>query len=329
MSNLWIAVATPSCSSVGARLGPVRPALGRHVEALRRGVDDARIGHHRRGADGLEPSRQIDREHSQHPEPREGSRPADVAALDEGPLRGCSNSAALEPVRRQPARDPRRGDDGAVAFGGRGKRLLRAAVGLLERELGGHLRRHDDPHGPADQAGGDVGAVKRQRPHDPQCLRVGDVDLGQHRLCRGVRSHLSRDPRKRLNEVAAAREDEQPISMQEQLVAPATLQLQRIEQARPRVADVDRVQPPVTHREERRPVRLHEIGLVDAFLLHIRAGVVDALLRRCRTGRRALGRDAERDTAGIRDHAAGEAPRADETGRLRLHVAEQVTAGAE
>ena len=72
------------------------------------------------------------------------------------------------------------------------------------------------------------------------------------------------------------------------------IERQRVEEARLRIADVDGVQPAVRDREERRAVGLDEIGLVDALLLDVRAGVVDALLggaarsassRRSRPGR--------------------------------------------
>ena len=52
---------------------------------------------------------------------------------------------------------------------------------------------------------------------------------------------------------------------------------ERVEQARLRAADVDRVQLPVRDGEERVAVRLDDVGLVDALLLDVRAGEVDAL----------------------------------------------------
>ena len=112
----------------------------------------------------------------------------------------------------------------------------------------------------------------------------------------------------RLDPVAAAREHEQPVAVQEQLVAQPRLERERVEQPRLRTGDVDRAQLPVRDGEERVPVRLDEVRLVDSFLLHVRAGEVDALdrSRARRRGRRAApprsgsGRRSRRSRTGRR-----------------------------
>ena len=60
-------------------------------------------------------------------------------------------------------------------------------------------------------------------------------------------------------------------------MAQRPLERERVEQARLQAGDVDGAQAPVRDREERLAVRLDEVGLVDAFLLDVRAGEVDAL----------------------------------------------------
>ena len=129
----------------------------------------------------------------------------------------------------------------------------------------------------------------------------------------------------RLDPVAAAREDEQPVAVQEQLVARRRVERERVEQARLRAADVDGVQLPVRDREERLAVRLDEVGLVDALLLDVRAGEVDALLAAAPRAGAAARRG--------RSRRCGTPPpkpvRADEARRLRLRVAEQLAARAE
>ena len=74
-------------------------------------------------------------------------------------------------------------------------------------------------------------------------------------------------------------------------------------------------------------VRLHEIGLVDALLLDVRAGVVDALLAGARAvaGAAAARRHRLDDSRRLPAEAVG----ADEAARLRLRVVEQVAARAE
>jgi len=200
-----------------------------------------------------------------------------VAALDERPRRSGLRAGPLDPVARQPARDAGGGDDGAVALRRGREVLLRPARRLRERELLGDLRRGDDPRAAADEPRGDVGAVERERADEAEPLRIGDVDLGEDGLRRLERRDPGGERRQRLDPVAAAREHEQLVAVQEQLVAQARRERERVEQARLRAGDVDRVQLPVRDREERVPVRLDEVGLVDALLLHVRAGEVDPL----------------------------------------------------
>ena len=77
------------------RVRSVGPALGRDVEALRRGVDDPRVGEDGDRVHRLEPLGEVDRQHGQHAEPGEGGRPAHVAALDErARLSGAARAAA-------------------------------------------------------------------------------------------------------------------------------------------------------------------------------------------------------------------------------------------
>ena len=102
-----------------------------------------------------------------------------------------------------------------------------------------------------------------------------------------------RDParrrRQRLDPVAAAREHEQPVAVQEQLVAPGRVERERVEEARLRRPETSTAcRLPFADREERLAVRLDEVGLVDALLLHVRAREVDALWAR-RAARAARG----------------------------------------
>ena len=54
-------------------------------------------------------------------------------------------------------------------------------------------------------------------------------------------------------------------------MAPAAVELQRVEQARSSVADIDGVEPPTGDGEEGRAVRLDEIRLVHTLLLDVGA----------------------------------------------------------
>ena len=307
------------------RIRPVGPALGRDVEALRRRVDDPAVRHHRGRVDRLQALRQVDGEDGEHAEAGERRRAADVAALDERARLAGLRACALDPVGREPARDLRAREHGLVLPLGGGDRLRRAVGGLLERERGRQLGGHDDPGGRADEPRGDVGAVERERADEPQLGRVGHVNLGEDGVGRLVGGDAGGHRGQRLDPVAAAREHEQPVAVQEQLVAQPRLERERVEQPRLRTGDVDRAQLPVRDGEDRVPVRLDEVRLVDAFLLHVRAGEVDALDGSGRGGagdrRRRLGRHRAADRA--------EAVRADEPLRLPLRVAEQLAAGAE
>src|SRR5581483_4070138 len=120
------------------------------------------------------------------------------------------------------------------------------------------------------------------------------------------------------------REDEQAVVREQELLAEAGVELQRVEQARLARGDVDGLDAAVRDGEERRAVRLRQVGLVHALLLDVRAGVVDAL------GLAAVGgggaRDSDRER---RDAPAAEAPGADQRGRVRPRIDEQLAAGAE
>ena len=248
-----------------------------------------------------------------------------MAALDERARPAGLRAGALDPVGREPARHLRAREDGVVLPVGGGDRLGRAVGGLLEGERGRHLRGGDDPGDRADEPCRDVGAVERERADEPQPGRVGDVDLAEHRLRRLVRHHPRGHRGQRLDPVAAAREDEQPVAVQEQLVA--RRRLERSESSRrgfePPTSTARSV-PPATAKSVV-AVGLDDVGLVDALLLDVRAGEVDALLGSCR----AAGRLGRRGRHHVGAHAAAEAVRADEALRLPLRVAEQLAAGAE
>ena len=317
-----------SCLLLGrlVRIRPVGPALGGDVEALRRRVDDPAVRHHRGRVDGLQALRQVDGEDGEHAEPGERRRAAHVAALDERACPAGLRARALDPVGREPACDLRAREHGLVLALRGGDRLGRAVGGLLERERGGQLGGDDDPGGRADEPRRDVGAVERERADEPQLGRVGHVDLSEDGVGRLVGGDAGGERGQRLDPVAAAREDEQPVAVQEQLVAQPRLERERVEQPRLRTGDVDRAQLPVRDGEDRVPVRLDEVRLVDTLLLHIRAGEIDAL-DGCRR-RRGAGDGWERlgrQWAADRAVAVG----ADEPLRLPLRVAEQLTAGAE
>ena len=102
------------------------------------------------------------------------------------------------------------------------------------------------------------------------------------------------------------------------------LERERVEQARLRAADVDRAQLPVRDGEERVAVRLDDVGLVDALLLDVRAGVVDALLGSCRA---APSPRASGDIVG--PHAAPKPYGPTKRFGVRLRVGEQLAARAE
>ena len=199
-------------------------------------------------------------------------------------------------------------------------------MGCLNGSAAGSWAADDDPGGRADEPRRDVGAVERERADEPQLGRVGHVDLSEDGVGRLVGGDACGERGQRLDPVAAAREDEQPVAVQEQLVAQPRLERERVEQPRLRTGDVDRAQLPVRDGEDRVPVRLDEVRLVDTLLLHIRAGEIDAL-DGCRR-RRGAGDGWERL---VRQWAADRAVAvgADEPLRLSLRVAEQLTAGAE
>ncbi len=232
-------------------------------------------------------------------------------------------SGPLDPVGRQPAPDARRGDDGAVLLRRGGEILRRPGRRLLERQLARHLRRGDDPHAAADEPRGHVRAVERERADEAEPLRIGHVHLGENRLRRLPGRDPRGDRRQRLDPVAAAREHHEAVAVQQQLVGHVGVERERVEQARRRIADVDGVQLPVRECEERVAVRLDDVGLVDALLLHVRAGEVDALL-----GRAGIGGSRRRLDPATEERRA-EPVGADEAARVRLRVGEQLAARAE
>ena len=122
---------------------------------------------------------------------------------------------------------------------------------------------------------------------------------------------------------APVREDEQPGAVKEQLVAPGLRQLQGAGQARLPCAHVDREKPVGPDDEQRRAVRLDQVGLVDALLLHVRRRVVDA----GRSGGPA--RLRRRDHRVLHARHTAEPPRPNERQGMLLRVGEQAGARAE
>ena len=327
MSNLWIAVVTPSCS--GRRL--VRASGGRpSARSRRRGSRARRRRSARRSSP--RPSRPARAPSSRstvstvsmpRPEKPTGRRTWRhwTSACCFAGLRAGS----LDPVGRQPARDARRGDDGAVVLAAAASVLLRRRLRLLERQRARHLRRGDDPGAAADEPRGDVRAVERQRADEAQ--RASDRRRRSRRAptapARRARSSAPRSP-------AAARSSSRRARGRAggrragAARGSGRVELERVEQARLRIADVDGVQLAVRDREERVAVRLDDVGLVDALLLHVRAGVVDALLGRGRR-RRAAAAPSRRDADRPQPSPYGPTKRRG----LRLRVAEQLAARAE
>ena len=111
----------------------------------------------------------------------------------------------------------------------------------------------------------------------------------------------------------------------EQELVRAAVQAQRVHELRsPAAANVERAHPSVRGDEERPAVRLHEVGLVDAFLLDVRPGELGLAARRARD------RVARRpgSSCGDADDAA-EPPRPHERQRLLAHVGEERWAAVE
>ena len=63
---------------------------------------------------------------------------------------------------------------------------------------------------------------------------------------------------------AATRDDEHRRAVEEELVAPALLELEGVDEAWAARPAVDHVQPVASDREDVRAVRLDDVGLVDA-----------------------------------------------------------------
>ena len=132
-----------------------------------------------------------------------------------------------------------------------------------------------EPGGLPGQARAQVRAFDVERVDHAQAARVGDVDLDEPR---------ARHPFRKAEDFAFGvqrRDHERAVAVQKQRVAPVG-QLQAVEDCRGRGADVDGVQRAAGDRERMRAVRLDDVGLVDALLLHVRAREVlaAAALRR-------------------------------------------------
>ncbi len=311
---------------------PVCPSLRRHVQAVERGVDDAPVGDDRVGIDRLEPLVEVEREHGEHPETGERGRSAHVPALHERVRLGRPAALVGQRVARQPSLEARVAQDGAVPrgrLGGRGRRVR--IDGLLERKLLRHRRADDDARGALGQAGAHVLAVELHRADDLEGRRVPHIDLGQRGAGGDRHDARARQSRHGLDPAAAAGEHEQPIAAQQELVLPALREAQGVGQLRAPGTDVDGSQHGAVDGEDARPVRLHEVRLVDPLFLDVRTREVDAgdtaVLRALSRGRGS--HDTGHPGTAQRDRLAAEPVRPDERQRLPSQVTEQLAARAE
>ena len=279
--------------------GRVEPLLGRDEQAALRRVDRLRVGHERVGVDRLQAPVEADRQHGEHPRARVPRRPSHVVALDDprpSPL--VAHPVAQDAVGH-PGREARAAN--RLPLVGLGL-LLRLPALVLDRPRRRRRGDHDARHRPA-QAGRHVVALDRERVQELRGRRVGHVDLEQARRRLRVRirvgapaANLAR-ARLRLGlehrVVPVRRQREHAVTRHEQLVA-VSLQRQRADELRLTAADVEHVQRARGHHVQALAVRLDDVRLVDALLLHVRRRVVDAvavadraLLRRRRRGRLA------------------------------------------
>ena len=244
---------------VGAGERAVIPALGRDVQGRRRGVDGVGAREDRVGVHGRQALPEIDGVDGQHAGAAEDRRAPDRAAADRARRDRHAGARDRELRRRQPAGRPR------------------AQLGRPVDRLG--VGGDDHPRGAAGQARVDDVAVDVLGAQHLHLRGIRDVDLGHARAER------------------AAAEHEHAVLAQQHRRAPALVELERPEQLRRVRARVDRVERPVREREDRLPVGLDGVGLVDA-------GLLDVGLRRVLAGARvALGRDGHRHR---RRRASGE-----------------------
>ena len=242
--------------------------VGRHVDRLARRRDSGRLGARRvvdveaRDDDGAQ---------------------AGVGGGDRHVLAAHELFAdrAVGPDRRhvrQPVVDAGRADDVLVAL--QCGRLATEQPRLDELEVG-QTHRHDEPDHVAVLARGDQGGVVRRLVHHRRRRRVRDVDD----LQRGPGC----DATSRRPGVAADHDD--AVADQQQLGGEHPVEIER-------PAKHGLVTRDVVHREgavvddphQERAVGLHHVGLVDAGLLHVGAG----LARRCRLTGRLSGAPASR-----------------------------------
>ena len=165
-----------------------------------------------------------------------------------------------------------------------GERRRRDHLGLaltgrgLERVDG--VGRGDDAGRVAGEAGVDVAALDLERADEPHRGWVGDVDLVEDRA-RLVR--IDRDVGGDAGAAASARhgavalvDQEQAVACEQDFVAvavgllPAELgEVDRADLARGLTGDIDRAQLGAGDREDPGPVRLDDVGLVDAGFLDV------------------------------------------------------------
>ena len=245
-----------------ADLGRVEPALRGDVEAAGRRVDGVGVGHQRVGVDRGQAALEVDGEHGDHVDAAEAGCAAHRAAGDE-PM------GALAPGR--PAGQHTAGQP----FG-----RTRAAHGRDGAQEGARRPAQHDPRGLAGEARAHVAALDVERVDPAQPTGIRHVDLDQAR---------SRHPLREPEDLALGVErgdDEHTVAAQQQRVLCAVGQLQRVDHYRGRGPHVDGVHGVAGDDERMRAVRLDDVGLVDALLLHVGAREVVAgrafLLTSCR-----------------------------------------------
>ena len=242
--------------------------LARHVDRL------ARRGH-RRGVGGRRVVH-VEADHRDRAEPGVGGRDRDVVAPDE--LLAFRAVGAGRRDVRQPVVDGAGPDDALVLLQ---RRALPAEEARLREVQVGQPGGDHEPDDVAVLAGGDERRVVRRLAHDRGRARVGDV----HDEHPGAR----RDPARCGRGVPADHHD--PVADEQQLGGEHRVQGQRPDPDRLGAGDVvDDQGAVVDDPHQQRAVGLDHVGLVDAGLLDVGAGVAGRRLRRLPGRLRRLGR---------------------------------------
>ena len=176
---------------------------------------------------GVESLREVDRSVTVSiPSPEKFGRAADTRQETSGRARSLA-----ELVARKPSRDARGSDNRPVLRLRGGERVAVAAVGVTNGSVIGTWVEETTRDGAANDARVEIGAVERKRLDDLQ--RSGSetstsvsVDVDGCGRSSTPASGERREP------VAATREHEQRVAGKEQLVAPAVVELERVEQLR-------------------------------------------------------------------------------------------------